>query len=153
MYGDNGLLVNFEEFGVVIDGAGVLVIGFSHFPERLLIDARSNEMEGPLVQVVEPAHSTEGRSAWLTRRRPSLGNPRLLTALSWPHSVDLLVQSVVWERVRQRVSSDIDPEVRVQCDFALRQLQNLELSASQQLLKGKDCFTLWPPSEVIDGRV
>jgi hypothetical protein len=151
MHGDNGLLVNFEEFGVVIDSAGVLAIGFSHFPERLLVDPRSNEREGPLVQIVEPAHSTDERLSWLTRRRPSLGTPRSLTALLWPHSMELLVQSATWERIRRRVSSDIEPEVRLQSEMALKQLQNLEASAVQELLRGIGCSTFWPRKEVKEG--
>lgn len=152
IYSDNGVLVNLEEFGAAVDGAGVLAIGFLHFPERLLVDARSNEDEGPLVQVVDPAGSMQERLAWLTRRRPSLGAPRALKVLSWPHSIELLVQSALWEHVRRRVSADIEPEVRLQCDLALKQLQNLELSATRALLKGKDCLTLWPPREVKEGR-
>jgi hypothetical protein len=53
VYGDNGVLVDFEEIGAVIENAGVFSLGFPHFPERLLVDARSNEEEGPLVQVVD----------------------------------------------------------------------------------------------------
>jgi hypothetical protein len=152
MYGDNGLLINLDAFRVAVDGAGVLVTGFSHFPDRLLVDARSNEEEGPLVQVVDPAGSIQERLAWLMRRRPSLGATQSLKVLSWPHSIDFLVQSALWEHVCRRVSADIEPEVRLQCDLALKQLQNLELSANQEMLKGKDCFTLWRREEVKEGR-
>jgi hypothetical protein len=152
VYGDNGVLVDFKEIGAVIDDAGVFSLGFPHFPERLLVDARSNEEEGPLVQVVEPAGSMRQRLTWLYRRRPSLGAPQSLSFLVWPHSISLLVQSAVWERIRHRVSADIEPDVRAQCDLALKQLQNLDFSASQALLRGEQCFTLWPPQEVKEGR-
>jgi hypothetical protein len=153
MYGDNGVLVDFEEMGLVIDRAGVLAVGFPHFPERLIVDARSNEKEGPLVQIVEPAGSTRERLTWLHRRRPSLGTPQSLSILVWPHSISFLVQSAVWGRIRHRVGAEIDPEVRGQCDLALKQLLNLDLSASQSLLRGEQCVNLWPPQEVKEGRV
>ena len=152
MYGENGVLVDFEELSVVIDGADVIAFAFPHFPERLLVDARSNEKEGPLVQVVDPAGSARQRVNWLYRRRPSLGPPPSLSFLVWPHSISFLVQSTVWDRIRQRVAADMEPEVRAQCDLALKQLQNLDLSASQALLKGEQCLTLWPPQEVREGR-
>jgi hypothetical protein len=153
MYGDNGVLVDFEKMGLIIDGAGVFAFGFPHFPERLLVDARSNEREGPLVQVVEPAGSPQQRLTWLYRRRPSLGAPQTLSFLVWPHSVSFLVDSAVWDRIRRRVSADVESEVRAQCDLALKQLQNLDLSASQAVLRGEQCVNLWPPQEVKEGRV
>jgi len=152
VYGDNGVLVDFKEFGVAIDDAGVFALAFPHFPEHLLVDARSNENEAPLVQVVEPAGSMRQRITWLYRRRPSLGAPQSLNFLVWPHSISLLVQSAIWERIRQRVGADIEPEARAQCALALKQLQNLDSSASQALLRGEMCLTLWPPQEVKEGR-
>lgn len=153
MYGENGVMVDFEEIGKVIDAAGVFALGFPHFPERLLVDARSNEKEGPLVQVVEPAGSARDRLTWLTRRRPSLGAPQSFGFLAWPHSPGFLVESAVWDRIRQRVGADIDPDVRTQCDLALKQLKNLDVSATRALLRGEQCVTLWPRQEVKEGQV
>lgn len=152
MYGDNGILIDIEEIGVIIDSAGVFALGFPHFPERLLVDARSNEEDGPFVQVVEPAGSQQKRLAWLHRRRPSLGKPQSMSFLVWPHSISFLVESAVWDRIRHRVSADIEPEVRAHCDLALKQLQDLDLSVSQALLNGSQCFTLWPAQEIKEGR-
>jgi hypothetical protein len=152
MYGDDGVIVDFEVIEKVIDASDVFVLGFAHFAERLLVDARSNEQEAPLVQLVEPAGSPPERLAWLRRRRPSLGLARSVSFLAWPHSPSFLVESKVWDQLRHRVSADIDPEVRAQCDLALRQIQNLDVSASQALLRGEQCFTLWPRQEVKEGR-
>jgi hypothetical protein len=148
MYGDNGVLVDLEKMGKVIAASDVFVLGFAHFQERLMVDARSNQSEAPLIQVVEPASSAPERLNWLYRRRPSLGPPQSLTFLGWPHSSNFLVESGLWDRIRDRVGADTEAEVRTECDLALRQLQNLYLSATQALLKGEHCSDLWPRPQV-----
>lgn len=153
MYGDNGVLVNLEEIGRLIASADIFVLAFPHIPERLLVDARTNEEEAPLVQVVEPAGSGPERLIWLRRRRPSLGTPQSFSFFAWPHSPSFLVKSAVWDQIRHRVGAEIDPMVRTQCDLALKQLQNLDVSASQALIRGEQCFTLWPRQDVKEGRI
>ena len=148
MHGDNGVMVDFEQIGKVIAASDVFVIGFAHYPERLLVDARSNERESALIQVVEPAGSAPERLDWLYRRRPSLGPPQSLTFVGWPHSPNFLVESGIWNRIRDRVGADTEAEVRAECDLALRQMQNLYMSATQALLKGAHCHNLWPHPEV-----
>jgi len=152
MYGDNGVLVDFEEMRKVIASSDVFVLGFAHFPERVLVDARCDQKEAPLVQVVEPAGSAPERLIWLHRRRPSLGRPQSFSFLGWPHSPDFLVESGVWGRICDRVDADTQDDVRAQCDLALRQIQNLQISAARALLKGDDCGTLWPRPEVPEAR-
>jgi hypothetical protein len=148
MYGDNGVLVDFDEIGKLIASSDVFILAFPHFAERLIVDARSNEREARLIQVVEPAGSAQERLTWLHRRRPTLGRSRSLTFLGWPHSLDLLVESGVWNRIRHRVGADMEAEVRTECDLSLSQLQNLQISATQALLRGEQCYDLWPHPEV-----
>jgi hypothetical protein len=145
MYSDNGLLIDFDEVHKAVDSAEVFALAFAHFPERLLIDPRSNAQEMPLVQVVEPAGSAQQRLAWLQRRRPTLGKPEMFQLLAWPHTPQLLEESGVWERIRRRVGAEGNPQVEVQCSLALKQLQNLDREAVLALIKGDDCVTLWPP--------
>ncbi len=151
MYGDSGILVDVEEIGKMIETADVFALGFAHIHERLLVDARSNDREAPLIQIVEPAGSAPERLSWLYRRRPSLGAPQSLAFIGWPHSPDFLVQSGVWGLICARVGATLATEVRAQCDLALRQLQNLETSAAQAILRGERSINLWPPKEVPEG--
>jgi hypothetical protein len=152
MYGDNGILVDVEEIGKMIDGADVFALGFAHISERLLVDSRSNDEEVALVQIVEPAGSAPERLSWLYRRRPSLGAPQSFAFIGWPHSPGFLVQSGVWGRICARVGAALETDVRAQCDLALRQLQNLDTSATQAILQGERTLDLWPRTEVHEGR-
>jgi hypothetical protein len=142
MHSENGVLVDFEEIGKLVETADVFTVGFANFPERLIVDARSNEIETPMVQVVEPARSARDRLNWLNRRRPSLGAPEAFSFFAWPHSPSFMVQSGVWDGIRNRV--EMDTNVGVQCDLAMKQLLNLDHEASLSVLRGDHCLTLWP---------
>ena len=144
MYSENGVLVDFAEIRKLIDEADVFVVGFGNFPERLLVDARGDERETPLVQVVEPVGSAQERVRRLVRRRPSLGKPKSFSFFAWPHSPRFLVQSAIWDAIQKRVAVDQEPEVRVQCELAIKQLENLDMAAMLAVLKGENCVTLWP---------
>ena len=144
MYSENGVLVDFDEVSKLVANADVFAVGFANFPERLLVDARSDDQETPLVQVVEPAGSPERRLRWLQRRRPSLGAPEAFSFVAWPHSPKLLVESGTWQRILTRVGAEFDADVQVQCDLALTRLQNLDFEAAVAAIRGDDCVTLYP---------
>jgi len=145
MYSENGVLVDFDEISKLLSTADVFTVGFSTFPERLIVDTRTNERETPMIQVVEPARSARDRMVWLSRRRPSLGAPEGFSFFAWPHSPDFMLQSGIWNRIRSAIGAEYDNEVAVQCDLAIKQLHNLDREATFALLKGEHCLTLWPP--------
>jgi len=143
MYSENGVLVDFDEITRLVTTADVFTVAFSNFPERLIVDTRSNDIEAPLVQVVEPARSARDRMNWLSRRRPSLGTPETFSFFAWPHSPGFMVQSGVWDRIRNRVEEG-ESQVSVQCDLAITALLNLDRDATFAVLRGEHCLTLWP---------
>lgn len=144
MYSENGVQVDFAETTKVIETADVFVVGFTNILERLIVDTRWNDVETPLVQVVEPSTGARQRLAWLKRRRPTLGEPESFIFFPWPHSAGFMVETGVWDQIVKRVVGDYDPAVKTQCETAIRQLQNLELAAMQAVLRGENCITLWP---------
>ncbi len=145
MYSENGVLVDFDEISKVITNADVFGIAFGHFPERLIVDTRSNDNETPLITVSQPKGSAQQRIAWLKRRRPSLGAARAFSLVSWPHSPRFLEDSGVWDDIRRRVGAEYDSTVEVQCSLALKQLQDIDRETVMGLIKGEDALTLWPP--------
>lgn len=147
MYSENGVQVDFGEISKVIETADVFVAGFANFPERLIVDTRWDYRETPLVQVVEPSTGARQRLAWLKRRRPSLGDPQSFIFFPWPHSAGFMQETGVWDQIVQRVVGDYDPAVKTQCELAIRQLKNLEHAATQAVLRGENCITLWPPEK------
>ncbi len=85
MFTENGVQIDLEEVGKVVEGCDVFAIGFHMFPERVIIDTRETEDVAPLVQVVEPVTSVEERFHWLGRERPSFGVPERFSFFIWPH--------------------------------------------------------------------
>ncbi len=120
----------------------VVVIGFSIFPERLVVDFRSNRAEAPLVKLMEPMNSWLERIRQLATLRPSLGRPRTHVFFIWPHSVTALVSSGIWERLAQRCTAARDDCAGV-VEEALRQLCLKEREGLVEAIRGERYQTLW----------
>ena len=63
MYSENGVLVDFDEINKLVNTADVFTVAFANFPERLIVDTRSNGIETPMVQVVRPEAGLRFRAA------------------------------------------------------------------------------------------
>jgi hypothetical protein len=100
---ENGVLINTAEVKQVVANADVFAIGFPLFPERLLVDTRSDATTPPMARLVEPVSSVQERFFWLGQHRPSLGMPQRFMFFFWPHSVGFLEESGVWNAIRQRL--------------------------------------------------
>jgi len=144
MYSENGVLVDFDEISKLVADADVFTVAFGNFPERLVVDTRSNQKERPMVQVVEPVGGARERLSWLNRRRPSLGMPKAMSFFAWPHSPSFMLETGVWKSICTRVEAETDPAVEALCDEAIKQLSNLDVEASYAVLKGERTITLWP---------
>ena len=138
LFTENGLTIDLAEVKKVVEGCDVFTIGFRLFPQRLLVDTRSQEGEGPLVAVVEPVATVEERFFWLGQKRPRFGPPQRFIFFVWPHSIAFLEQCDIVEAIHQRCRS----EVR-QVQEAVAQLKQLERQAVQDALRGRNCHTLW----------
>ena len=55
-----------------------------------------------------------------------------------------MVQSGVWESIRDRVEAFEGTAVGLQCDTAMRELISLERQAVIAVLRGDHCLQLWP---------
>ena len=144
MFTENGLLIDLEEVGKVVDGCDVFTIGFRTFPERVIIDTRETGEVGPLIQVVEPVTSVEERFHWLGRERPAFGVPERFSFFVWPHSMEFLEASGLTQRIRDRLQVSERPEVGRMIDGALAELRRLERRSVQQALVGDSYQSIWP---------
>ena len=144
MTSENGVLVDMSEVGAVVEMADVFLIAFSTFSDRLLVDTRSDATNGPLVSVVKQVNSYRERMSWLKKQRPGLGLPEGFSFLNWPHSVAFLVESGAWEKIRERVGTDIDPEIDEACGKAMARMTLLERQAHFDATSGHRYVTLWP---------
>jgi hypothetical protein len=143
MFTENGLTVDRAAVDDVLRRADLLTIGFTTFPERLLVDVRSNTQAGPLVAVVAPVATVQERYAWLGQHRGMFGPPEAFSFFIWPHTVRMLVSRDVLAIMRDRLNA-VSGESAADLDTVLRQLLAAEREAMRGAVRGSDAFqTLW----------
>jgi hypothetical protein len=136
--------IDLDEVRRVIDAADVLVVRFSVTDRRLLVDARTNENEGPMIRVVPPVASGEERFKSLKIMRPRFRTPERILTFQWPRHARSLVESGLWHHMAGRLVALGWPETAVQCDAALRELLHEERKVEVEAIKGGDSFkTIW----------
>lgn len=143
MFTENGVLIDFEELRSVVDNCDVFTVGFRLFPQRMIVDTRANDSEGPMVEVVDPVNTVEERFFWLGQRRPSFSAPQRFSFFIWPHSIPYFEDSGVGKMVRERIYP-LDPDCGRQMAETMYRLHLLERQAVYDAISGKNCHTIWP---------
>ena len=147
MYTENGVLVDIGEIREIVKTADVFAVGFRLFPERLLIDARYDGEETPMVAIVDPVETVQERFFWLGQHRPSLGMPERFMFFFWPHSVGFLEESGLWRAICARVTASGFAGAQETCDAALRDVVTRERAANVDAITGARYQTLWSATE------
>jgi hypothetical protein len=136
------MMVDLDEVRRVIENADVFTIGFRTFPDRLIVDTRSQGEIPPMIRVVEPVATVEERFHWLGRERPAFAVPERFTFFVWPHSIRFFEESGLGDIVRQRVYS-VDSDCGPQMAESMIQLIRLERRAELDAITGHNYHTLW----------
>lgn len=140
---DNGMDINRDAMDEVLSHADVLTIGFTTFPQRLVIDARWNDDAGPLVAVVPPAASLQERYLWLGKHRGMFGLPNGFSFFVWPQTVRALVERDALRVLRERLA-DAPGNGAKQLDEAVASLRRLEDDEFRRAIRGEGPWkTLW----------
>jgi hypothetical protein len=126
-----------------------VTIGFATFPERLLIDTRTNATEGPLVAIVPPVASVQERYLWLGKHRGSFGSPEAFTFFVWPHTVRYLVETDMLAPLRARLVA-VSPEADAVLATTLTRLLDIERRVTIEAIRGgTDAWvTVWERATV-----
>jgi hypothetical protein len=142
---DYGL--DMEEVGRVIDNADVLVVRFAILDQRLLIDTRTNENEGPVIAIVPKAGSVEERFKSLKKMRPRFPLPEKIMSFLWPRHIETFRNSGLAERIESRLVSLGGEEMIPRCRKALEELEREENAEVQSAIRGGETYqTLWERS-------
>jgi hypothetical protein len=148
LFTENGLIIDMEEIQKVVENCDVFTIGFRMFPERLIVDARTTDSDGPMVEVVEPVATVEERFFWLGQRRPSFGVPQQFTFFVWPHSLRYFDECGLSDMIRHRVyPEDETGEISRQMAHSMFQLIAFEQRATFDAIHGRNYHTLWEREE------
>jgi hypothetical protein len=137
--------IDLDEILKVVDAAEVVIIRFQMpVDRRLLIDARSTEVDPPLVKLVARASSVEDRFRSLKRLRPRLPLPDRIMSFQWPKHVKVLEESGVWGRIVRRMLESGHSNVQQMCDEVWRELVSAERKEEIAAITGGEGWqTLW----------
>lgn len=143
-YGDNGLAVDFDQMAQAVDDGDVVVVGFEMTSMRLVIDLRPDDHSPPLLEIVEPVGGAHERNAWLSERRPGVPLPEKFVYFVWPHSIEMLGQSPLFERTHARIEREQGLDVAEEIGELIDDLSRRERDDLRQALSGGDGYeTLW----------
>jgi hypothetical protein len=140
---DNDYGIDVNEVMRVIRTADVLMLRFVVVPQRLLLDSRSNDLDGPLLKVVPRVSGARERFRELRRLRPRFPLPDRITAVHWPHRVSSLESTGVWEVVRERLASSGVEGAAGQAEQVFDELRTLESAEVQKAIRGDGYHTYW----------
>lgn len=134
---ENGIDIDLEAMEKLLSQGDLITIGFTLFPQRLLVDTRTNDTDGQWIGLVEPVASVQERYLWLGRHRGSFGTPEGFAFFVWPQTVRGLVERDLLAPLRRRLT----PEGRAALEDALQQALELERQAIAAAVRGTEA---WP---------
>jgi hypothetical protein len=134
---ENGIEVDMAALAELLQRADVITVGFTLFPERILVDTRSNDRQGQCAVTVEPVATVQERYLWLGANRGSFGAPEAFSFFVWPHTVRSLLEREALAPLRAR----LEPETRAKFDEALGQALQREQHEMVAAVRGSE---RWP---------
>jgi len=142
MEDDFGL--DLQEIMKVIDTAEVLVVRFSIVDKRLLVDARCNQEEGPLIKLVPRVTSVEERFRYLKQVRPRFPLPERIMTFMWPRHVEVLQTSGIWQHIVDKLAALGHAGTAEECETVYRDLLADEKAQVVAAIRGEGGYhSLW----------
>lgn len=143
MMTEHGMNIDREALEEVLSKADVLTIGFTLFPQRILVDTRTNTDTGTFAGMVDPVATVQERYLWLGRHRGMFGAPQAFSFFVWPHTVRGLIQQDALRTLKARLAS-LDGDGLAQLERVLDQALALESEEFKQAIRGQGQWkTLW----------
>lgn len=140
---DNEFRLDLSEVKENFRTSEVISIYFAMTRKTLLIDTRSNDLEGPMVRIVPMATSLEERLASLEKLRPRFPRPESITVLPWPKYVSSLKRLGIWDELVQRFAASGHAETVRRLESLYRDIDEMEQQEIRRAIAGERYETLW----------
>ncbi len=140
---DSDFRVDINEVIKNLESADVVSFFFPLLRKTLLLDMRSDSVDGPLVRVVPMVDNIEERFRSLRRMRPRFARPESITVIPWPKYVGGLVRSGLWDRIVRRFADQGHADAVRACQEALDELFELERQELANAISGEKYQSLW----------
>ncbi len=136
-----------SEISSTIASHDVVVLRFVTVGQRLLLDFRCSDIDGPAVRIVDPVKSVQERYANLRKIRPRFRDPEKIVMVYWPRFTRSLADTEAWRQVNNRLVEAGHPESVREAEQALHELIAAEDAHQRNAIVGADGFrTLWAAS-------
>ncbi len=144
---DNDFNVDLAEIASTVRTHDVVIVRFITVGERLLLDFRATEIDGPLVKLVDPVRSVQDRYRHLRQIRPRFGDPEKIVSVFWPRFARSLEETGVWAEVISRIVETGHPDAIREAEGELALVLGKERAHQRDAVAGSERFrTLWSAS-------
>lgn len=140
---DSDYRIDVSEVNRNIDLADVIALYFPLLRKTLLMDLRTNDIDGPMIRVVPMANTPEERFQSLLKMRPRFGRPESITIIPWPKYVTSLADLGIWDRIVRRYADTGSAQTVRECDACYAGLAKLEREEVQRAITGENYETIW----------
>jgi hypothetical protein len=146
---DNDFSIDLGDIATTIRTSDVVAMRFVALGQRLLLDFRTSDIDGPMVKVVAPVKSVEERYRTLKQLRPRFQAPDKIVAVWWPRFTTSLETTGIWAEIMQRVSDTGHVDAVRKAEETLAELMELERNWQRDAIKGVGFRTIWSASPTL----
>jgi hypothetical protein len=136
-----------------VDVAEVIALYFPMLRKTLLMDARTNDVDGPMIRVVPMAKTPEERFQSLMKMRPRFGKPDSITIIPWPKFVHSLVELGIWDHIVRRYAELGSPAMVRECEKSFATLKKFEDQELRNAITGENYETIWGVRGIAEAEV
>lgn len=140
---DNDFNIDLVDIASTVRTNDVITIRFVAVGQRLLLDFRATEIDGPLIKVVDPVKSVEERYRMLKKLRPRFSSPERIVSIWWPRFAYSLESTGIWAAVMERVTESGHVDAVRSAEETLSELLKLERMQQRDAVRGDGFKTLW----------
>jgi len=140
---DSEYRIDVSEVNRNIEVADVIALYFPLLRKTLLMDLRTNKVDGAMIRVVPMANTPEERFQSLVKMRPRFRKPDSITIIPWPKYVSSLADLGIWDRIVRRYADTGSPAIVRKCDRCYAELAKLEDEEIQRAITGENYETMW----------
>lgn len=140
---DGGFRPNIAQILANIEKADVMTLFFPMLGRALIVDTRSDEIEGPIIKIAPMVNSIEDRIKSIERLRPRFGRPESVLAIPWLAKVRMLDELGIWQRLTDRLTRIGGDSLQGACREVYDELHQLERRHVVAAVTGEGYRTMW----------
>ena len=145
--------IDVSEVNRNLDVAEVVALYFPMLRKTLLMDVRTNEVDGPMIRVVPMAKTPEERFQSLLKMRPRFGKPDSITIIPWPKFVQSLAEFGIWDHIVRSYADLGSPKMVRECEKCFAQLRKFESDEVRNAITGENYETIWGARGIAEAEV